>query len=224
MNDTCGCEVIAIDGGAAAGKSSTARALAEQLNFMHVDTGAHYRTLTAALLQLGATPKQTAEITAHLKHLNLGTELCGQSALLSINNKTPSDKSIRSAKVNASVSLFAALPDIRKFLFDYQRGQLLVAEKYGYKGVIMEGRDIGTTIFPDAKFRFFLEADASTRAARRSKQGANDSITNRDTQDRTRKTAPLICAEGAIRIDTSKISLKDVIERILTIINVKQDD
>ena len=60
MNDTCGCEVIAIDGGAAAGKSSTARALAEQLNFMHVDTGAHYRTLTAALLQLGATPKQTA--------------------------------------------------------------------------------------------------------------------------------------------------------------------
>ena len=224
MNDTYRCTVIAIDGGAAAGKSSTARALAEQLNFMHVDTGAHYRTITAALLQLGAAPKQTAQITAHLKHLNLGTELYGKSALLSINNKTPSNESIRSAKVNASVSLFAALPDIRKFLFDYQRGQLLVAEKYGYKGVIMEGRDIGTTIFPDAKFRFFLEADASTRAARRSKQGANDSIADRDTLDRTRKTAPLICSKGAIRIDTSNITLKDVIERILTIINVKQDD
>ena len=161
---------------------------------------------------------------SHLKHLNLGTELCGQSALLSINNKIPNNESIRSAEVNASVSLFAALPDIRKFLFDYQRGQLLVAAKYGYKGVIMEGRDIGTTIFPDAKFRFFLEADASTREARRSKQGAPDSITDRDALDRTRKTAPLICSKGAIRIDTSKISLENVIERILTIITVKQDD
>ena len=224
MNNTYRCEVIAIDGGAAAGKSSTARALAEKLNFMHVDTGAHYRTLTAALLQLGAAPEQAAEIANYLKHLNLGTELCGQSALLSINNKIPNNESIRSAEVNASVSLFAALPDIRKFLFDYQRGQLLVAAKYGYKGVIMEGRDIGTTIFPDARFRFFLEADASTREARRSKQGATDSITDRDTLDRTRKTAPLICSKGAIRIDTSKISLEKVIERILTIITVKQDD
>ena len=224
MNNIYRCEVIAIDGGAATGKSSTARALAEQLNFMHVDTGAHYRTLTASLLQLGADPKQTARISAHLKHLHLSTELSGQSALLSINNKAPSNENIRSAKVNASVSLFAALPNIRKFLFDYQRGQLLVAEKYGFRGIIMEGRDIGTTIFPDAKFRFFLEADASTREARRSKQGATDSITDRDTLDRTRKTAPLICSKGAIRIDTSKISLEKVIERILTIITVKQDD
>ena len=223
MNNTYRCEVIAIDGGAATGKSSAARALAERLNFMHVDTGAHYRTLTSALLQLGAAPEQAAVIASHIKHLNLGTELCGQSALLSINNKIPNNESIRSAEVNASVSLFAAQPDIRKFLFDYQRGQLLVAAKYGYKGVIMEGRDIGTTIFPDAKFRFFLEADASTREARRSKQGATDSITDRDSLDRTRKTAPLICSKGAIRIDTSKISLENVIERILTIIKVKQD-
>ena len=224
MNNIYRCEVIAIDGGAATGKSSTARVLAEQLNFMHVDTGAHYRTLTASLLQLGAVPKQTARIAAHLKQLHLSTELTGQSALLSINNKAPSNENIRSAKVNASVSLFAALPDIRKFLFDYQRGQLLVAKKYGFKGIIMEGRDIGTTIFPDAKFRFFLEADASTRAARRLKEGVNDSITNRDDLDKTRKMAPLVCSKGAIRIDTSQLTLKDVIERILAIINIKQDD
>ena len=143
MNNTYRCDVIAIDGGAA-GKSSTA-ATSRKIKFY----ACRYRcTLSypySSSTTIRAAPEQTAEIATYLKHLNLGTELCGQSALLSINNKSPIMKV--TPVINASVSLFAALPDIRKFLFDYQRGQLLVAAKYGYKGVVMEGRDIGTTIF-----------------------------------------------------------------------------
>jgi cytidylate kinase len=213
-------KIVTMDGGAAVGKSSTSRGLAERLDCMHVDTGAHYRTLTYALLQAGADPDQPENIPEQLSALKLDTRLDGRSAKLSINGQVPADADIRSPEVNAAVSRFAALAPLRNFLFDYQRGQADVARAHGYAGLIMEGRDIGSVIFPDADHRFFLHADEATRAARRAKEGQTDSIAARDQMDTSRKTAPLICPEGATMVDTTPRTLDEVIEHILDRIKI----
>ena len=210
-------KIIAIDGGAAVGKSSTSRALAERLNLMHVDTGAHYRTLTYALLAKGVSVED--DLAAALAQVQLATRLDGRSARLSVDGKVPDDAGIRSPEVNAAVSTFAAVPTVRQALFGYQRGQASVARDAGFAGLIMEGRDIGSVIFPDADHRFFLEADEVTRAARRVKEGQTDSIADRDKMDTTRKNAPLICPEGATRVDTGSRTLEEVIEHIIEQIN-----
>jgi len=207
-------KIIAMDGGAAVGKSSTSRALAERLNLMHVDTGAHYRTLTAALLKAGVTPEDPS-VAERLSAMQLQTALDGRSAHLSVNDEVPAEADIRSPEVNASVSKFAAIPAIRQALFDYQRGQAEVARTEGFAGLIMEGRDIGSVIFPDADHRFFLEADEATRTARRAKEGQTDSIADRDKLDTSRKNAPLICPEGATRVDTGPRTLEEVVDHII---------
>ncbi len=218
MPDSVDFKIIAIDGGAATGKSSTSRLLAEQLDCMHVDTGAHYRTLTCALLHAGASPESAEGIETQLASLSLGTELEGRSARLSIDGQVPADADIRSPEVNANVSKFAAIEAVRSALFDYQRSQAAVAEQNGYAGLIMEGRDIGSVIFPDAKHRFFLFADQATRAARRAKEGQTDSIAERDKLDSQRKTAPLTCPEGATRVDTGPLTLEGVVAHIAELI------
>lgn len=206
--------LVAMDGGAATGKSSTSRRLAERFDLMHVDTGSHYRTVTYALLEAGIDPDAEVDLTVQLAALELGTELAGRSARLSIHGVVPADASIRSPEVNAAVSKFAAIPAVRTALFDYQRGQTEVARVRGFKGLIMEGRDIGSVIFPDAAHRFFLFADEATRAARRALEGQTDSIAERDKRDSQRKTAPLTCPEGAIRVDTGPLTLDEVVELI----------
>lgn len=211
-------KIIAIDGGAATGKSSTSRGLAERLDLMHVDTGAHYRTLTYALLQAGTEPGNPTDIADHLKELTLDTELEGRSARLSINGAVPTDPEIRSPEVNAHVSSFAAVEAVRQKLFEYQRSLADVGRNKNYAGLVMEGRDIGSVIFPDADFRFFLHADEATRAARRANEGQTDSIAARDKMDKTRKTAPLVCPEGATQIDTAPFTLEEVITKIAHII------
>jgi cytidylate kinase len=212
-------KIIAVDGGAATGKSSTSRAIAERLGLMHVDTGAHYRTVAYALIQTGADPASPEAIPALLAALQLDTTIKGRSALLSINGHVPADAEIRSPEVNSNVSKFAAIESIREFLFNYQRSQADFAREYpGFNGLIMEGRDIGSIIFPTAEHRFFLFADEATRAARRARDGQTDSIAERDKQDSQRKTAPLVCPEGAIRVDTGPLSLDDIVDHICGLI------
>ncbi len=211
--------IIAMDGGAAVGKSSTSKGLAERLDLMHVDTGAHYRTLTYALLQAGADPAQAEGVAEKLDSLQLDTQLEGRSAKLSINRQVPDDADIRSPEVNASVSQFAAIEAVRSHLFEYQRSQAEIARQKGFAGLIMEGRDIGSVIFPDATHRFFLYADEATRAARRAKEGQTDSIAARDKMDKSRKTAPLVCPEGATKIDTAPYTLEEVIDQIAQLID-----
>jgi cytidylate kinase len=219
MADSSGFKIIAVDGGAATGKSSTSRAIAERLKLMHVDTGAHYRTLTYALLKAGANADSPDAIPALLKSIALDTAIQGRSALLSINSHVPADTEIRSAEVNSNVSKFAAIESVREFLFNYQRSQVNVARAHPqFSGLIMEGRDIGSVIFPNAEFRFFLFADEATRATRRAKDGQTDSIADRDKRDSQRKTAPLVCPEGANRIDTGSLTLEGVVDHICDII------
>ena len=214
MTDTHLFKIIAMDGGAAVGKSSTSRGLAERLNLMHVDTGAHYRSLTFALLALGACAEQSEALSSLLQNLSLGTQLEGRSAKLSINGHVPKDREIRSAEINGKVSKFAAIDSLREYLFTYQKNQAQVAKDHGFSGLIMEGRDIGSVIYPEAEHRFFLYADEATRAARRAKEGLTDSIAARDKMDKTRKTAPLVCPIGATQIDTAPHTLEEVIQII----------
>lgn len=204
--------IIAIDGGAAAGKSSTSRGLSKRFGLMHVDTGSFYRATTLKLIEAGVPPESGPDLEAGLAALKLGTKIHGNQASITINEWLPDD-SIRSQLVNDQVSHFAALPELRSYLLDYQRSQADVARENGFNGLVMEGRDIGSVIFPDADLRLFLHADPEKRAERRAKEGIQDSIQKRDKIDSTRKTAPLQCPIGATFLDTSELDLQQVIDK-----------
>ncbi len=206
--------IVAIDGGAASGKSSTSRALSERFNLLHVDTGSFYRTFTAELLRQGVSGDDPTAIAKLAPALQLDTAVEGRRAQMKINDRIVPEAEIRSPAVNASVSHFAAVPELRAALLAYQRGQVDVARTHGFPGLIMEGRDIGSMIFPDADFRFFLHADPVERARRRAAEGQHDSIAERDRLDTTRKTAPLALPDGATNIDSTHLTLPEVVDLI----------
>ena len=213
--------VIAVDGGAASGKSSTSRAVAARHNLLHVDTGAHYRTVSLALLRAGLTPADASKVPGVLAGLAPRTFVEGRTARLAVGGEPPADAEIRTPEVNAAVSQFAAIPEVRKFLFDYQRGQVREARERGFAGLIMEGRDIGSVILPDADLRLFLEADPVARAARRAAEGVAEAVAERDRRDATRAAAPMVCPAGATRIDNTHLSLEEVVERICGLVSGK---
>jgi cytidylate kinase len=206
--------IVAIDGGAASGKSSSSRTLSERFHLLHVDTGSFYRAITAELLRRGVAPADLPAVHAALAQLPLGTRLSGRSAQIEIGGRLVPDAEIRSRQVNDHVSHFAAIPEVRAALLAYQRGQAEVARAHGFRGVVMEGRDIGSVIFPHADFRFFLHADPEERARRRASEGGDDSIRERDRLDSSRKTAPLACPAGATSLDTTHLTLAQVVENL----------
>lgn len=210
--------IVAIDGGAASGKSSTSRALAERFNFLHADTGSYYRAVTAELLSRGVPSGDLDRVRAALPVLALSTRVEGRSARMEIGGRIVPEAEIRSPEVNAAVSHFAAIPELRAALLAYQRGQAGVARQRGFRGLIMEGRDIGSVIFPDADFRFFLHADPEERARRRAREGQTDSIAERDRLDTSRKTAPLTCPPGAIDVDSTFLNLEEVVDRLASLL------
>jgi len=209
--------IVAIDGGAASGKSSTARALAARFPLLHVDTGAHYRAITAEMLRCGVRPGDIAAVEAALPGLALGTRVNGSAALMEIGGKVPGEE-IRAPAVNAAVSHFAAIPAVRSALLHYQRNQAVVAREHGFKGLVMEGRDIGSIIFPEADLRLFLHADPDERARRRAQEGQLDSIAERDRLDSSRKNAPLTCPPGAIDINSTFLTLDQVVEKVSALV------
>lgn len=206
--------IVAIDGGAAAGKSTTARALSSQFNLLHVDTGSYYRAVTHELLRLGVPSDDTAAIAHAASGLALGTRVQGRRAQIEIGGHGVDEAALRGPAVNAAVSHFAAVPAVRSALLAYQRDQARIAREHGFAGLVMEGRDIGTVIFPDADFRFFLHADPAERARRRAAEGQQDSIAERDRLDSTRKASPLQCPPGATGLDSTHLSLEEVVARV----------
>jgi cytidylate kinase len=209
--------IVAIDGGAASGKSSTARALSERFNLLHSDTGSYYRAVTAEMLRCGASPDDLHSVKEALDGMKLGTRIDGRSARIEISGRTPGEE-IRSKEVNDAVSHFAAIPELRSALLAYQQGQAEAARAGGFTGLVMEGRDIGSVIFPHADFRFFLHADLAERERRRVKQGQVDQVTERDRLDSSRKTAPLSQSAGALSIDTTTMTIAEVADRMASII------
>ena len=209
--------VLAVDGGAGTGKSTTAHSLSRALNLMHVDTGSHYRAITRALLDLNLLPGDVEEYL-NKNTLPLSTEVIDGRSCLLVNDIRFEQTILRSPEINDSVSDFSSLASVRELLFEYQRSQVQVARESNFNGLVMEGRDIGTIILPDADLKIFLEADPTIRVDRRSKDGEKDQISNRDEKDASRKIAPLVAANGCIRIDTGKSGIDEVTQSILEVI------
>lgn len=209
--------IIAIDGGAASGKSSSSRILADRFNLLHVDTGSFYRQITAHLLLGGVVHTDLPALHTALAAMKFSTKLSGRSSRLLINGQPAGDE-IRDLRVNEHVSHYAAVPAVRHTLLGYQRGQQEVARQHRFRGLVMEGRDIGSVIFPNADFRFFLHAAPAERVKRRAAEGRQDSVTERDRIDSSRKTSPLTCPVGAIDIDSTHLTLEEVVEQMTAII------
>lgn len=207
--------IVAIDGGAASGKSSTARALSERFNLLHVDTGSFYRAIAAELLRRKLAPADLPAICAALPEIRLGTRVNGRTAHMEIDGRPIDAAEIRSRPVNETVARFAPIPELRAALLGYQRGQAGVARAHGFAGLVMEGRDIGSKIFRDADLRFFLHADLEERAKRRRNEGQQDKVAERDILDNRRL---LESAKGAIMIDSTNLTLEQVVEKISGIV------
>ena len=183
-----------------------------------MDSGTHYRALTALLLEQGLIANANQTVARFLKKLSLDTVIDGHQAVLQIQGRTFSSKTLRSLAVNAHVSPVAALPAVRDILLHYQRSLAPVARQEGFCGLIMEGRDIGSVIFPDARWHFFLEADCEIRKNRRARQGFKDTINTRDQIDAKRRTAPLVQPRDAIVIDTVRYNQHQVVAQVTQII------
>jgi len=202
---------IAIDGPAASGKSTLARNLAKRLGLIMVNSGAMYRAITWKVLQNEISPDDHDAVIALLQSINIG---CGNDGLLStiaIDGILLNDE-LRSEAVNANVSAISAIPEVRKKLIELQRSYLK------HTGVVMEGRDIGSVVFPDTPYKIYVDADESVRAARRGNDGEVDSIAKRDAADSQRATAPLIIADGATVLDNSHHTIESVVEAALEIL------
>ena len=209
---------IAIDGGAGSGKSTTASMLSTRLNFMHVDTGSHYRSIAAILLEDKVDLNQTG-IKENLDKLKLNSSVSGLKSSLTINNMLIPTTILRSESVNKSVSQIASIPCVRDLLFKYQRSQITLAQKHDFNGLVMEGRDIGSVILPDADLKIYLHASDSIREQRRSIDGEKDQILKRDLIDSSRKVAPLVKSEGSFLINTGELSINEVFNEISSLIS-----
>ncbi len=218
--------IIALDGPGGAGKSTLAKAIAKELGILYVDTGALYRTVGLFALQNGVDPKNSAAVNDLLPKINI--ELCyvegAQTILL---NGVDVKDSIRTPDASMAASAVSAIPEVRAFLLDMQRR---TAET---SSVIMDGRDIGTVIFPKADVKIFLTASPAARAKRRYHEllskGSNVTyeevlrdMETRDRNDSTRDIAPLRPAEDAILFDNSKLDFEKTLAKALTIIDKKQ--
>ena len=217
--------IIAIDGPAASGKSTTAIGVAKRLGITYLDTGAMYRAVTFGLIKNDIKFEDSSELDNYLKQIKLKLSETKSGVILNLDGRNVS-KEIRSSKVTENVSEVSALKSVRDSMVIIQRK---LAKK---NDCILEGRDIGTVVFPNADFKFFLIADEKVRAKRRQNDlkimGEKKSIENvikdinkRDNKDSTRKHSPLTKSEDAIIIDTSNLGINKVIDKIVNIVNKK---
>jgi len=205
--------IIALDGAAGSGKSTTAQAICKKYKYIHVDTGLHYRAVSLHLLNLNISSEDAPEYLLS-SPLILSSKLDGFSVQLFIDGVHYPISELRTERMNREVSYYARLPEVRSLLLDYQRRLPDFGKKLGFSGVIMDGRDIGSVILPDADLKIYLHADLEVRQNRRLSDGERDSISARDQIDSTRKVAPLACPEDALSIDTSELPLDQVLQLI----------
>ena len=202
---------IAIDGPAASGKSTLARLLARRLGLIMVNSGAMYRAVTWKALSENIDPHDSAAVAALLDRISINCGSDGIMSTITIDGIDPGEE-LRSEAVNANVSAISAIPVVREKLISLQRDYLQ------HSSVVMEGRDIGSVVFPDTPYKLYIDAAEHVRAARRGNDGEVDSIAKRDAADSNRKTAPLIVAEGATVLDNSDHTIESGLEAALEIL------
>ncbi len=207
--------VITIDGPAASGKSSVARKVAERLGLIYVNTGNMYRAMTWAVLEAGIDPQDDAAVAAFCARTPLAAEVVEGHTTVVIAGHTLTDAELNSDPVNRAVSHVARVPEVRHALVRAQR------ELQPLGGLVMEGRDIGSVVFPESAFKFYIDACQQVRAERRRAQGHADQVSERDRIDSTRKTSPLVIPEGAHVIDNSHLTLEQAVDAVIAALREK---
>jgi cytidylate kinase len=191
--------VIAIDGTSASGKSTNAQLVAKALGFVHVDTGAMYRALAWYCLKHHIDVHDERKVAAACRKWKTSLESVDDHVQLKVDGYYPA-REIRTAEVSAAVAQVAAVPKVREWMKRTQR------ECIRFGNLVMEGRDIGTNVFPETDFKYFLDAQLEERARRRAAQGVEENLAARDKRDSQRATAPLMIALGAKIINNSRMT------------------
>jgi len=224
--------VIAIDGPSGSGKSSVSRAAAAQMGYRYLDTGAMYRAATWWMVDAGIDPADTDAVASRIEEVSIenGTDPAGPT--ISVGGVDVAGP-IRTDEITSAVSAVSAVPAVRTGMLDRQREEVDVALAAGV-GIIVEGRDIGTVVLPDADLKVFLTADQQARAARRTAQDTDEGRTSkdesetaaalaaRDEADSTRQASPLAQADDAVLVDATFMTFDEVVAAVLELIADKQ--
>jgi cytidylate kinase len=215
--------VVAVDGTSGSGKSSTCRAVAQRLGLRYLDTGAMYRAVALWMLQHDVNIYDVHEVAAHAHTPRLDSGADPERPTITLDGVDVSVE-IRSDDVNAAVSPVSTVPAVRARLVDLQRDLI------GAGGIVVEGRDIGSVVWPAARLKVFLTADPAARAARRAAEAGSADVTAtqqsllaRDRIDSGRAVAPLTMADGAVHIDTTDLALDEVVDLIVRLATATAD-
>ncbi len=211
--------VVAVDGTSGSGKSSTCRGVASRLGLRYLDTGAQYRAMTWFMLEHGVDVHDASAVAARCGEPTITSGTDPEAPTIEVDG-ADAGAPIRSAAVTAAVSPVSTVPEVRARLLDLQRAII------GNGGIVVEGRDIGSVVWPQAEVKVFLSADPAARAQRRiaehahlgDARSAEAGLRERDRIDSSRTTAPLTMADGAVHIDTTGHSLDEVIGLVLTLV------
>lgn len=216
--------IVAIDGPSGTGKSSTSKAVAAQLGLSYLDTGAQYRAITWWMVANGIELTDASAIAAAAGKAEIVSGTDPSAPTITVDG-TDVAGPIRTPEVTSKVSAVSAVPEVRTRITELQRSIAAAAEQ----GIVVEGRDIGTTVLPDADLKIFLTASPEARAARRSGElkGADvattrEALIKRDAADSSRKTSPLAKAADAVEVDTTELTLQQVIECVVTLVEEKR--
>lgn len=214
MSNTTTNIVVAIDGPAASGKSTVAKTLAKKLGLIMINTGIMYRAVAWLALKNGVNPENEQAISDLLQKQPLKCSIKEGFSTVELEGLN-SEEELRTEEVSGQVSAIAALPFVRTYLLEKQRDYLELGS------IVMEGRDIGTVVFPETPFKFFISASEEVRSARRKAEGIEESISERDKKDSQRAIAPLVQAEDAYFIDSSDLSIEQVLDQVIEIMKKK---
>ena len=214
--------VVAMDGPSGSGKSSTSRGVADRLGLRYLDTGAQFRAMTVWMLRHGVDVHDADAVAAHAGDPEIVSGTDPLAPTITLDGEDVAE-AIRSAETTAAVSPVATVPAVRERLLELQRA--IISAALGEGGIVVEGRDIGSVVWPDAEVKLYLTADPAARAARRAAENGDTSLAateadllRRDAIDSGRASAPLVVPDGATHLDTTPWTLEEVVDRVVEIV------